>query len=118
MTIDLTFIPFLVLPIYISYTVAAVFGRGAYFALNSSYSAQTKYSMPNKDGHQFMFISRVIIGEYTAGNESMKVAPPLQKGSLEVFDTLVNKKDNPTIFVAMTDAQAYPEYLITFKGKS
>ena len=101
--------------VLISYTVAAFYGRGVYFALNSSYSAHPNYSKPNKDGHQFMFISRVIIGEYTVGNKTMKVAPALQEGSLEVFDTLVEKKDNPTIFVAMTDAQAYPEYLITFK---
>ena len=103
--------------VHISYT-AAYYGQGVYFALNSSYSAQTNFSKLNKDGHQFMFISRVIIGEYTVGNNTMKVAPPLQEGSLELFDTLVERKDNPTIFVAMTDAQAYPEYLITFKGKS
>ncbi len=45
----------------------------------------------------------------------MKVAPTLQSGSNEVFDTLVNDEKTPTIFVAMSDGQAYPEYLVTFK---
>ena len=62
-----------------------------------------------------MFVCRVIIGKYTKGNQKMKVAPPLQTGSNEVFDTLVENETTPTIFVAMSDGQAYPEYLVTFK---
>ena len=67
-----------------------------------------------------MFVCSVLVGEYTKGTNNMKVAPPLQPGSKDVFDSLVEDEKNPTIFVAMTDAQAYPEYLITFKvtGKS
>lgn len=62
-----------------------------------------------------MFVCSVIIGEYTKGTPEMKVAPPLTPGSKEVYDTLVDNVKTPTIFVAMTDAQAYPEYLIKFK---
>ena len=61
-----------------------------------------------------MFVCQVIIGEYTVGKAKMNTAPRLE-GSSEVFDTLVENKDKPTIFVALTDAQAYPEYLLTFK---
>ncbi len=72
--------------------------------------------MPDKDtGNQHMFVCSVLIGEYTRGKSDMKVAPPLRPGSKDVFDTLVNNEKSPTIFVALTDAQAYPEYLITFK---
>ena len=99
---------------YIVFT-AALYGKGVYFALNSSYSAQPQYSKPNKDGHQSMFVCEVIIGEYTVGKKNMNAAPPLAEGSNEAYDTLVEKKENPTIFVALTDAQAYPEYLLTFK---
>lgn len=94
---------------------AALYGMGVYFALKSSYSAQTKYAKSDKDGQQSMFICRVIIGEYTPGKKGMKMAPVLREGSTELFDTLVEKMDKPTIFVTMTDAQAYPEYLVTFK---
>ena len=62
-----------------------------------------------------MFVCKVVVGKYTLGKGNMKVAPPLQAGSKDVFDTLVDNETAPTIFVAMTDAQVYPEYLITFK---
>jgi hypothetical protein len=35
--------------------------------------------------------------------------------SLELFDTTVDTVHKPSIFVAYHDAQAYPEYLISFK---
>ena len=62
-----------------------------------------------------MFVCRVIIGKYAKGTQHMKTAPPLSSGSKEVYDTLCDNEAAPTIFVAMTDAQAYPEYLIAFK---
>lgn len=61
-----------------------------------------------------MFICRVIIGKYTLGKKGMKMAP-LLPGTNETYDTLVENETKPTIFVTMTDAQAYPEYLVTFK---
>lgn len=94
---------------------AALYGMGVYFALNSSYSSQAKYAKPDKEGLQSMFLCRVIIGEYTLGKKGMKQAPLLRSDSTEQFDTLVENADKPTIFVTMTDAQAYPEYLVTFK---
>ena len=97
------------------YYAVTYFGKGVYFAVNSNYSAQGKYAKVNKDGHQMMFICRVLIGKYTLGNKSMKKAPTLTKNSNEVYDTLVDNIDKPTIFVAMSDWQAYPEYLVTFK---
>ena len=98
----------------ISFSSAAFYGNGVYFAVNSSYSAQTKYAAPDKDGIQSMFICRVIIGKYTLGKKGMKMAP-LLPGSNETYDTLVENEAKPTIFVTMADAQAYPEYLVTFK---
>lgn len=47
----------------------------------------------------------------------MKIAPPLDpSGNTHLlYDSLVDNTANPTIFVAMTDCQAYPKYLVTFK---
>ncbi len=81
--------------------------------MESSYSAQC--AVPDSSGLRYMFVCTVIIGEYTKGNKDMKTAPPLTPGSNEVFDTLVDNVTSPNIVVALTDAQAYPEYLITFK---
>lgn len=62
-----------------------------------------------------MCVCSVLVGEYTRGTKDMKVPPPLQPASKDVFDSLVDNIQDPTIFVATTDSQAYPEYLITFK---
>jgi len=62
-----------------------------------------------------MFVCNVLIGQYTQGNSSMKTAPQLNPSSNLLYDSLVDRMQDPTIFVAMTDSQAYPEYLITYK---
>ena len=102
-----------------SLSLAACFGRGAYFAVNASYSAQPQYSAPDKSGNQHMFVCNVIVGKYTKGTSSMKIAPPLDpSGNTHLlYDSLVDNPTNPTIFVAMTDCQAYPKYLLTFSRK-
>jgi len=52
-----------------------------------------------------MFIARVLIGKTTKGNSSMKTRPI-------GFDSTTNGSH---IFVTYHDAQAYAEYLITYK---
>ncbi len=94
---------------------AAVLGKGVYFATNADYSAQDKYSAANQDGHKHMFVCNLLVGEVIRGSREMKVAPPLPWNPLLLHDTLVDRETNPTIYVAMADSQAYPEYLITFK---
>lgn len=97
---------------------AAVFGKGVYFASQANYSAQNKYAVPDEYGNQKIFICRVVVGKYTRGEKTMKVAPPLDvdKNKHLLFDTLVNDHINPTIYVVMSDSQAYPEYLVTFRS--
>ena len=97
------------------YYTAAVYGKGVYFALSARYSAQDKYSAPTKDGHKHIFVCNVIVGKFITGNRQMKIAPPLPGNEHLLYDTLVDNESSPTIYVAMTDSQAYPEYLITFK---
>jgi poly [ADP-ribose] polymerase 10/14/15 len=45
---------------------------------------------------------------YFLGNENTKFPPPNS-------DTTVDNQLNPTIFVIYHDAQAYPEYLLTYE---
>lgn len=79
------------------------------------YSAQEKYAVPDSDQLQYMFVCRVLVGEYTQGSKNMKSAPLLTNSTKEVYDSLVDRVSDPTMYVAMSDAQAYPEYLISFK---
>lgn len=52
-----------------------------------------------------MFLVRVLVGKTEAGNSSMKTPST-------GFDSTT---DNQHIFVTYHDAQAYAEYLITYK---
>ena len=94
---------------------ATRYGKGCYFAVNSSYSV--RYSSQQKGvDTKCMFLARVLTGDFCVGNQSMK-APPEKPNSGETprkYDSTVNDAINPTIFVVYNDASVYPEYLITF----
>uniref|UniRef100_C3YS02 Poly [ADP-ribose] polymerase n=1 Tax=Branchiostoma floridae TaxID=7739 RepID=C3YS02_BRAFL len=86
-------------------------GKGTYFAVNASYSAQGSYSSPDGSGHKRMFLAKVLTGLSTPGNSSMIVPPPRPGGGpLDTYDST----SGGGIFCVFHDAQAYPEYLITF----
>ncbi len=92
---------------------AAAFGNGTYFALNANYSSQPTYSVPNAQGHKHMYLCRVLAGDYTRGQQGM-IVPPAKNTNCDLYDTVVDKPNAPTIFVVFRDDNAYPEYLITF----
>ena len=90
-----------------------LYGKGVYFARDSSYSSSPQYSVPNAQGVQHMFLCRVVVGEYCKGVKDA-LTPAVRNGS-QLFDTTVDDVANPSIYVAFHDAQAYPEYLVRFK---
>ncbi|KAK5620550.1 hypothetical protein CRENBAI_022279 [Crenichthys baileyi] len=92
---------------------ATLYGHGTYFAVNASYSVS--YSNPAADGTQTMFVARVLTGRYTPGRSDMRVPPPRNSQQPhDRYNSLVDRMDNPAIFVVFHDSQAYPDYLITF----
>jgi poly [ADP-ribose] polymerase 10/14/15 len=86
------------------------FGKGVYFAVNSKYSLD--YTTPNTRGERHMFLCRVLVGEYCLGRED-QLTPDVRSGT-QRYDSTVNNLEDPTIFVAYNDSQAYPEYIVTF----
>ncbi|XP_057191412.1 poly(ADP-ribose) polymerase family member 14-related sequence 1 isoform X2 [Triplophysa rosa] len=92
---------------------ATAYGNGTYFALNANYSASNTYSVPNAQGHKYMYFCRVLTGDYTQGRAGMIIPPP-KNNTADLYDTVVENTVAPTIFVVFRDDQAYPEYLITF----
>ncbi|XP_069840937.1 protein mono-ADP-ribosyltransferase PARP14-like [Dendropsophus ebraccatus] len=94
---------------------AACYGNGTYFAVNSNYSAQDLYSRPDSNGQKYMYLARVLTGEFCVGTQGM-VAPPAKNSSdsTDLYDSVTDNVANPTMFVIFNDIQAYPEYLITF----
>ena len=79
------------------------YGVGVYFSSNAAYSHG--YTKPNIDGERHILVARVLIGNTTKGSSSMKTRPL-------GFDSTT---DGNHIFVTYHDAQAYAEYLITYK---
>ena len=95
--------------------VAAMYGKGVYFAKNASTSATETYSQPGPNGEKYIIQARVLLGEWTKGTEDMKSAPYKSGDSTTQYDSVVDDVDNPTIFVIFRDTAAYPEYIIQFK---
>ncbi|CAF4399371.1 unnamed protein product [Rotaria socialis] len=79
------------------------YGFGVYFSSRAAYSHD--YAKNNANGERCMFLARVLVGKTTRGNNSMKTRPL-------GFDSTT---DGNHIFVTYHDAQAFAEYLITYK---
>uniref|UniRef100_A0A8C6ELY4 Poly [ADP-ribose] polymerase n=1 Tax=Microcebus murinus TaxID=30608 RepID=A0A8C6ELY4_MICMU len=95
---------------------SAAFGKGTYFAVDASYSAQDRYSKPDKQGRKHMYVVQVLTGNYTEGSEGLVIPPPKDPANpTDLFDSVTDDAQNPVLFVVFSDNQAYPEYLITFR---
>lgn len=86
-----------------------VYGEGTYFARDAIYSSG--YSVGNK-----MFLARVLVGCYTAGKRGVR-RPPKKLFSEDLYDSCVDDKRDPEIFVVFKQEQAYPEWLIEYAKK-
>ena len=84
-----------------------------YFAKDASYSS--RYA-GHPGGNRFMYLARVLVGQYCTGYFTMLVPPAKDPVRPEVlYDSVVDQCENPNIFVVFFDNQCYPEYLITFQ---
>lgn len=92
--------------------LAAAYGDGNYFAVKSNYSVT--YAKPDIRGEKYMYLAKVLVGEYTKGHQGMK-APPKRGAGTDLYDSVVDNIYNPSIFVVFPDDHAYPEYLVCFK---
>ena len=96
-----------------SLSPGTVYGQGIYFARDASYSVN--YAPANWQGMKRIYLVRVLTGEFTSGSNAMIVAPPKDPNDPTVpFDSVVDNTSSPSIFVVFYDADAYPEYLITY----
>ncbi|KAJ0015571.1 hypothetical protein NQD34_009191 [Periophthalmus magnuspinnatus] len=90
------------------------FGQGSYFARDAKYShCYTGNSSP-----RFMFVSRVLVGEFARGSSEYRRPPSRDGGDVNLFDSCVNNIDNPSIFVVFEKHQIYPEYLLQYEQPS
>lgn len=76
---------------------ATYYGKGCYFAINSSYSIA--YSGKNAQGETQMFLCRVLVGEHAKGAKDIPVPPMRLEESMTLYDTTTNFPVPPTMFV-------------------
>lgn len=113
---------------------ATFYGKGVYFARDSAYSVKPHYAIPDSDGHQYMFLTRVVVGAHHEGRKDL-LTPDVRYPDDDILYDSTTKgfklgfrdtpwitrddpPDDPQIFVTYHDAQAYPEYLVKFKQGS
>ncbi|XP_053568061.1 protein mono-ADP-ribosyltransferase PARP14 [Bombina bombina] len=93
---------------------AALYGNGTYFANEASYSSS--YSKADSNGYKYMYLARVLTGLSCKGEKGMPAPPPKNASDpTDLFDSVTDTVDKPSMYVIFSDIQAYPEYLITFK---
>ena len=75
------------------------------------------YAMTSASGDcrdKQMMLVDVLVGLSTQGAEGMRVYPLLPGQSYAGYNSLVNRVQDPSIFVVQHSNQAYPSYLITY----
>jgi len=96
------------------YLSGTKYGQGTYFARDASYSCH--YARIGDAGGRYMYLARVLVGQYYVGNSTMIVPPPKTPLRPEIlYESVVDNPIDPSIFVVFYDNQCYPEYLITLQ---
>lgn len=89
------------------------YGQGSYFARDARYS----HSYTGQSDVRSMFVSRVLVGDYTLGSREYKRAPSKDGGDLNFYDSCVDDQFDPAIFVVFDKHQIYPDYVLQYKEK-
>ena len=69
------------------------------------------YSKLHHGKYKYLLYSRVICGDSCVGKSSM-ITPPCKRFTNIKHESLVDKLNNPKVFVTTVDNQAYPVVLI------
>ena len=94
-----------------------VYGEGVYFSVSADYAL--RYAKPDAEGRKHIFMCSVLCGRFTQGHRRLKV-PPALPGSTdgaELYDSVVDNVDRPSIVVIFNDSQVLPQYLLTVMEK-
>ncbi|XP_040886394.1 protein mono-ADP-ribosyltransferase PARP12 [Toxotes jaculatrix] len=92
-------------------THGTAFGKGSYFARDANYS----HSYTGDSDVKSMFVSQVLVGDFTRGSSHYCRPPSKDGGDVNFYDSCVDDVINPSIFVVFEKHQIYPEYLLQYK---
>ena len=93
---------------------ATKYGQGIYFAVDASYS--NYFSKAKGDRTRYMFLAKVLTGEFKRGEQNFR-RPPLKDPSNlagDLYDSCVDDENQSKIFVIFDNEQCYPSYLIKY----
>ncbi|KAF3704960.1 Poly [ADP-ribose] polymerase 12 [Channa argus] len=93
-------------------THGTAFGKGSYFARDAKYS----HNYTSDSDVKSMFVSRVLVGDFTKGSSDYRRPPSKDGGDINFYDSCVDDVTNPSIFVVFEKHQIYPEYLLQYKN--
>ncbi|CAG2215559.1 PARP7S [Mytilus edulis] len=95
---------------------ATMYGQGSYFAVHAEYSHSYTKANTSSD-NRIMFRSKVLVGQFTKGDPSLRRPPEIPGKFHKLYDSCVDDVHNPQIFVVFDRNQCYPEYLIMYKDR-
>ena len=100
-------------PLLAGNNVGAIWGKGAYFAVDAKQS--DNYASASDEGYRFMFVTRVLAGRCAQGTKGMQRPPPMDPSNPnELADTVVDNPQSPRIYVVFRNQQIYPEFLVQY----
>lgn len=73
------------------------------------------YCSQDSRGQRHIYVARVLTGDFCAGQGATRLPPAKPSGiPTDRYDSTTDNPSAPNFFVIFHDAQAYPEFLITF----
>ena len=90
-----------------------MWGRGAYFAANASYSGDS-YAFRSSQGQQ-IFLAFVLTGDSKAmESDTSLVTPPIKEDGSGNYDSVNGVTGSSQVYIVYDHDKCYPAYLITF----
>ncbi|KAJ6668476.1 hypothetical protein lerEdw1_011958 [Lerista edwardsae] len=89
-----------------------IYGEGTYFHVDSAQAHS--YTLPDKDKLRYMFLAKILVGRSISGEEHYRRTKKLLPVQ-ETYESCVDNKENPKIFVTFKRSQCYPYFLICYK---
>ncbi|MGH0186528.1 UNVERIFIED_CONTAM: hypothetical protein FKN15_021848 [Acipenser sinensis] len=94
---------------------AAIYGQGCYFARTAAYSH--RYAPRDQQGEHHVFLCKVLVGRSAPGRPEMRRPPPIHPDdpASDLYNSCVDKHQDPALFVVFENDQCYPYFLIRYK---
>ena len=93
---------------------SSLWGKGAYFAVNASYSLRS-YAYRSPQGYQQIFIAFVLTGDsIRMAKDPTLVTPPTKDDGSGDYDSVNGTTGSSQVYIVYDHDKCYPAYLITF----